>query len=139
MLEKMRENQKRHYLNWRFTLQFQVGDLVLLKKCNADKMDFKWEPNYRLIKLSSSWSAVVENHTNGRTNRYNVGDLKLKYPIEDCELKLSPIGRAAKFVHHPDNLPDIDFKLDRMPEIKITAGTKYRLRRSIKAPKKLDM
>ena len=32
MLEKMRANQKRHYLNRRATHKFQVGDLVLLKK-----------------------------------------------------------------------------------------------------------
>ena len=70
-------------------------------------MDLKWEPNYRVIELPSPWSAVVENQTNGRTKRCNVGDLKLKNPSEDWEWKPCPIGRAAKFVSHPDNSPDV--------------------------------
>ena len=61
ILEKIRANLKRHYLNRRATHKFQVGDLVLLKKYQADKMDLKWKPNYRVVKLPSSWSAVVEN------------------------------------------------------------------------------
>ena len=80
MLEKMRANQKRHYQNRRATQKLQVGDLVLLKKHNTDKMDLKLEPNYRVVELQSPWSAVVENQTNGKTKRYNIGDLKLKHP-----------------------------------------------------------
>ena len=112
MLEKMRANQKWHYQNRRATHKIQVGDLVLLKKYNANKMDLKWEANDKVAKLPSPWSAVVENQTNGRTKRCNVGDIKLKHPSEDWELKPSPIGRAAKFLNHPDNLPDVDIKPD---------------------------
>ena len=69
----------------------------------------KWtlngEPNYRVVKDPSSWSAFFENEINGRTKRCNVGDFKLKHPSEDLELNPSLIGRAAKFVNHPDNLP----------------------------------
>ena len=145
MLEKMRANQKRHYLNRRATHKFQVGDLVLLKKHQADKMDLKWEPNYRVVKLPSSWSAVVENQTNGRMKRCNVGDLKHKHPSEDWELKPSPIGRAARFVNHPDNLPEVDFKPDcetkttPTQDLKGIADKRYSLRKAIKAPKKLDL
>ena len=32
MLEKMRENQKRHYKNRKSTHTFKIGDLVLLRK-----------------------------------------------------------------------------------------------------------
>ena len=53
MLERMRANQKRHYQHWRATHRYQVGDLVLLKKHNADKMDLRWEPNYRMIKTDA--------------------------------------------------------------------------------------
>ena len=67
MLERMQENQKRHYQHQRAINKFQVGDLVLLKKHNADKMNIRWEPNYRVIKLTSPWSAVVENQINGKT------------------------------------------------------------------------
>ena len=41
--------------------------MVLLKKHNADKMDFRWEPTYRVVRLMSPWSAVVENQINGKT------------------------------------------------------------------------
>ena len=61
MLEKMTANQKRYYQNRRFTHTFKVGDLVLLKKHNVDKLELKWEPNYRIVKLPSAWSAFVEN------------------------------------------------------------------------------
>ena len=60
MLERMRANQKRHYQHSRATHEFQVGDLVLLKKHNADKMALKWEPNYGVIRLKSLWSVLVE-------------------------------------------------------------------------------
>ena len=51
MLEKMRENQKRHYKNRKSTHTFKIGDLVLLRKHNKDKLELKWEPNYRIIKF----------------------------------------------------------------------------------------
>ena len=141
MMEKIRANKKRHYLHRRSTHKFQVGDLVLLKKHQKDKMELNWEPNYRVIKLPSSWSAVVENNITGKTKRCNVGDLKHKHPSEDWELKPSPIGRAAKFVNHPDNLPDIDLKLKdpQSPEDNKAEGPKYSLRKAIKAPRKLDL
>ena len=110
MLEKMRENQKRHYKNRKSTHTFKIGDLVLLRKHNKDKLELKWEPNYRIIKFPSQWSAVVENQSNGRTKRCNIADLKIKLPSEDWDLKPGSIGRAARFVNHPDNLPDVDFK-----------------------------
>ena len=100
-LSKMRDRQKRHYLNRRSTHPFKVGDLVLLKKHQVDKMDLKWVSNYRVIKLTSAWSAIVENQTTGKTKRCNVGGLKLKHPSEDWQLKPCSIGRAAKFVNHP--------------------------------------
>ena len=43
-------------------------------------MDLKWVPNYRVIKVTSAWSAIVENQTTGKNKRCNVGDLKLKHP-----------------------------------------------------------
>ena len=62
------------------------------------------------IKFPSQWSAVVENQSNGRTKRCNIADLKIKLPSEDWDLKPGSIGRAARFVNHPDNLPDVDFR-----------------------------
>ena len=48
MLDKMWANQKIHYQHQRATNKYQVGDLVLLKKHNADKVDLRQEPNYRV-------------------------------------------------------------------------------------------
>ena len=67
MLERMRPNQKRPYQHQRATHKFLVGDLVLLRKHNAYKMDLRWEPNYRVVRLMSPWSAAVENEMSGKT------------------------------------------------------------------------
>ena len=109
----MRENQKRHYKNRKSVHTFKVGDLVLLRKHNKDKLELKWEPNYRITRLPHLWSAVVEDQFTGRTKRCSVNDLKIKHPAEDWDLKPATIGRAARFVNHPDNLPDVDFKPDQ--------------------------
>ena len=77
MLEKMKESQKRYYQNRRSTHTFNVSDLVLLKKHNVDKMELKWDPNCRMVKLPSARLAVVENQVSGKSKRCNIGDLKL--------------------------------------------------------------
>ena len=94
-LSKMRDRQKTHYLNRRSTHPFKVL-LVLLKKQQGDKMDLRLVPNYKATKLTSAWSAIVENQTTGKTKMCNVGDLKRKHPSEDWQLKPCSIGRAAK-------------------------------------------
>ena len=102
-------------------------------------MELKWEPNYRIVKLTLAWSAVVENQLSGKSKRCNIGDLRLKHPSEDWELKPSSIGRDAKFVNHPDNLPDIDFSVDKPSDNHTGTEPKFNLRRAIKAPTKLDL
>ena len=67
MLEKMRVNEKRYYQNKRSIHTFKVGDLILLNKHNVDKMELKWEPNYRIVKLPSAWSDVVDNQLCGKS------------------------------------------------------------------------
>ena len=54
----------------------------------------------------SPWSAVAENQMSGKTKQCNVGDLKPKHSSTE-ELKPSPISRAARFINHPDNLPEV--------------------------------
>ena len=139
MLERMRENQKRHYKNRKSVHTFKVGDLVLLRKHNKDKLELKWEPNYKIIRLPHLWSAVVENQFTGRTKRCNVSDLKIKHPAEDWDIKPATIGRAARFVNHPDNLPDVDFKPDQTDDAVESPPNKYNLRQCIKPPTKLDL
>ena len=159
VLEKMRESQKRHFQNRRSTHTFKVGDLVLQEKHNAEKMDLKWEPNYGIVTLPSAWSAVVEIQISGKSKRCIIGDLKLKHPSEDWEFKPSSIGRAAKFVNHPENLPNIDYSVDEPPaqpqvgtdtkhdnsvvkppaQTQVGIDPKYNLRRFIKPTAKLDL
>ena len=102
-------------------------------------MELKWDQNYRFVKLHSVWSAVVENHLSGKSKRCNIGDLKLKKPCENWELKPRSIGRAVKFANHPDNLLEVDFSVDKPSNQQIGTKTKYNLRRAIKAPTKLDL
>ena len=99
-------------------------------------------------------SSSAKNKETGEPKRVNVRDLKLKDPAEDWELKAEEIGRGAKFVNDPSNLPDIDWipendisyspdkdkgNPDKVPN-KATDKTKtYGLRRHIKPPQKLDL
>ena len=144
MLERMWANQKRHCQHHRATHNFQVGDLVLLKH-SADKMDLRWEPNYRVIRLMSPWSAMVETQINGKTKCCNVGDLKPKHPLEDWKLKPSSIGRTTRFINLPDNLPDVDISINHdltlniQRRLEVRVDTRYNLRKSIKAPTKMDL
>ena len=71
--------------------------------------------------------------------RCNITDLKIKHPSEDWDLKPATIGRAARFVNHPDNLPDIDFIPDQADDVVKPPVNRYSLRESIKPPDKLDL
>ena len=113
MLERMRKNQKRTYEGRKTKHQFKVGDLVLLRKHAQEKLDLKWKPNYRIIRLPTAWTAVIEHTVSSRTMRCNVRDLQKKHPHKDWQLKASNVGRAAKFVNHPNNLPEVEYTVDK--------------------------
>ena len=119
--------------------------MVLLKKHNADKMDLWWEPNYRVIRLMSPWSAIVENQMSGKMKCCNVGDLKPKHPVEDWTLEPSSVGRATRFINHPYNLPNVDISIDHNPPPDtqgnqgVRMDTRYNLRKSAKVPAQLEL
>ena len=151
-LEKKRAMQKKPHLNRPSEHNFKVGDLVLLYKHNKDKMDLQWEPGYRITAMPTKWTARVRKSDTGEPKRVNVRDLKLKDPAEDWELKPEDIGRGAKFVNHPNNLPDIDWTIEsenELPENDTNNSTnndkttnqpkKYGLRKTIKPPNRLDL
>ena len=94
----------------------------------------------------------MEDQSNGRTKRCNIADLKINHPSKDWDLKPGTVGRAARFDNHPENLPDIDFVPDKIhtpdknnikpnkaDDITDNSHHKYSLRKSIKAPTKLDL
>ena len=141
MLERMRKNQKRTYEGRKTIHQFKVGDLVLLKKHAPEKLDLKWEPNYRISRLPTAWTAVIEHTVSGRTRRCNVGDLQKKHPHEDWQLKASNVGRAAKFVNHPSNPPEVKYTVDKPDNCGNDKPSKsgHNLRKSIKPKQRLDL
>ena len=141
MLERMRKNQKRTYECRKKIHQLKVDDLVLLKKHAQEKLDLKLEPNYRIIRLPTAWTAVIEHTVSGRTRRCNVWDLQKKHPLEDWQLKASNVGRAAKFVNHPSNLPEVEDTLDKPDNCGNGKSTKggHKPRKSIKPKQRLDL
>ena len=66
-------------------------------------------------------------------------------PSEDWTLKPSSIGRAARFINHLDNLPDVDISIDHDAALNeqrhqgVRTDTRYNLRNSIKTPTKLNL
>ena len=101
--------------------------------------------NYRVIRLKSPWSMLVENQVSSKTKCCNVADIKPKHPAEDWELKPSSIGRAARFINHPDNLPNVDLSVDHDLTLHIqrhrrgNVNTRYNLRSSGKPPANMDL
>ena len=83
-------------------------------------------------------TAVIEHMVSGRTRRCNVGDLQKKHPHEDWQLKASNVGRAAKFVSHPSNLPEVEYTIDKSDNCDNGKSSKggHNLRKSIKPKKK---
>ena len=74
--------------------------------------------------------------------RCNVGDLQKKHPHEDWQLKASNVGRAATFVNHCSNLPEVEYTVDK-PDNCGKGNDKpsksgHNLRKSIKLKQRLD-
>ena len=94
--------------------------------------------------------------------------LKSNFHLKTGDLKPGSIGRAARFVNHPDNLPDVDFKpaqvnnakqhdkpkdshnkddminqnktnRDKAQDSNKPSQAKYCLRKTIKPPNRLDL
>ena len=102
-------------------------------------LELKWEPDYRIIKLPTDWAAVTEKQLTGSSRCCNVTDLKLKLPEEDWLLKADNVGRAAKFVNQPENLPDIDLLPDEKDTEPNEKHKGYNPKQGIKPPTNLDL
>ena len=94
MFEKMRENQKGFSQNRKSIHIFNIGDLVILKKHSVDKMELKWEPNYRIVKLPSAWSAVAENQLSGKSKDATLMTSKLNTPVKIGNLSQAPVEKV---------------------------------------------
>ena len=83
---------------------------------------------------------MVEDQISSKTKCCNVGDLKPKHTAEDWKLKTSSIGRTARFINHPNNLSlGHDLTLDTQRHMTGRMDTRYNLRKSIKAPTRLEL
>ena len=141
MLQRMRKNQKGTYEGRKTIHQLKVGDLVLLKKHAQEKLDLKWEPNHRIIRLPTAWAAVNEHTVSGRTRSVMLGFYRRNLPHEDWQLKASNVGRAAKFVNHPSSLPEVEYtvgKPDNCGNDKPSKGG-HNLRKSIEPKQRLEL
>ena len=71
--------------------------------------------------------------------------LSLNASLGTRELKPSSIGRAARFINHLDNLPDVGITPDHDVMLTVSSTQKdnvdsrYNLRKSSKAPTKLKV
>ena len=70
-------------------------------------------PTIELLDCQQPGLLSFEHAVSGRTRKCNVGDLQKKHPHEDWQLKASNVGRAAKFVNHPSNLPEVEYTVDK--------------------------
>jgi len=141
-LDKIRANQRKAYINRKSVHPFKVGDLVYLKNHAGKKFDRKWQPDWRIIKLTSGWSCKIENCKTWKTRKCNVSHLKLKLPSEDWEQKPEEMGRAARFVNHPDKMGDFEFMGLTEPEAPAThsrGNNIHNLRKKVKPPDRLDL
>ena len=69
------------------------------------------------------------------------GDLQKKHPYEDWQLKASNVDRAAKFVNHPTNLPEVEYTVDKPDSSGKDKSAKggHNLRKSNKPKQRLDL
>ena len=91
-LEKAREQQKKPSKNRLSQHNFQIGDLVLVKKQNKEELELKWELGYRIVGFPTKWTARVRNKESGEPKHCNIKDLKLKDPAKDWSLRLNAMG-----------------------------------------------
>ena len=93
------------------------------------------------IELLTAWTAVTEHTVNGTTRMCNVEDLWKKHPHEDWQLEASNVGRAAKFVNHPGNLPEVEYTVDKPDNCGNGKSPKggHNLRKSIKQKQRLHL
>ena len=70
--------------------------------------DSKWEYIFHIIKLSTSFSAVMESTQNGKSRNVNIGDIHLVYSLDILDSENNPIntwGRKAKLLFSNELLP----------------------------------
>ena len=100
-------------------------------------------PTIESLDCPTAWTAVIEHTVSGRTRRCSVGDLQKKHPHDNWQLKASNVDRAAKFVNHPSNLPEVEYTVDK-PDNCGKGNDKpsksgHNLRKSIKLKQRLDL
>ena len=86
---------------------FQVGDHVYFKNKQPGKWDLKWRPGYRIVNIECDGHFLhIKNQEMGKIQSCNVTDIILEPPIEFWNMD-TQLGRAGRYINHPENLPTI--------------------------------
>ena len=77
----------------------------------------------------------------GRTRGSNPWDLQKTNHHEDWQLNATNVGKAAKIVNHPSNLPEVEYTVDKPDNYDNGKLSKsgHNLRKSTKQKQRLDL
>ena len=72
----------------------QIGDRVYFKKKQPSKLDLKWRPGYRIVRIEHDGHFLhIENQATGKITSCNVTDVVLEPPVEFWNID-TQFGRA---------------------------------------------
>ncbi len=92
-----------------------VGDPVMIRNHVRTGFAPRFNPQYHIVCFNSDHQVLlVDQHGNCRTA--NLHDIHYQHPIDRVVRAIpeaSAFGRAAKFVYHPDHVPNLHWTLRR--------------------------
>jgi hypothetical protein len=104
------------------TVPLQVGDRVYRQNfgSNANKIDFKWEPGWRIVDFETSRTAIIEHTRSKIKARVNVRHLRWADPvselIDNSNIDVFPGG--SKLYFSAEDLKDLNWDaLEQLPEL----------------------
>ena len=88
----------------------KVGDLILIKnQAPQSALDMKYKPSYHIVKKIEEKAFDVQNPT-GKIKRVSAEHVQFMYAAEYYLTDLPQkkiFGRTAKYINHPDLMPDL--------------------------------
>ncbi len=92
-----------------------VGDPVMIPNHVRTGFAPRFNPQYRIVRFNSDHQVLlVDQH--GKCHTANLHDIHYQHPIDRVIRAIpeaSAFGRAAKFVYHPDHVPNLHWTLRR--------------------------
>ena len=93
----------------------KVGDPVIVRNHVREMWDPKYLVDYRVVAFPSERQVEIAA-PDGKTRKVNIQDVHFQYPANQVIRHLPDaacFGRAAKYVYHPDNIPDLEWKIQK--------------------------